>query len=197
MLGYPCFGTVEVESRTGMNLLDKNTLEVLFTVVAVALFGGAILWLALRKRPSEDELERARRKFLVQSGRLVDGMLLDITEMEGEDGRTLTLLIFHYRISGVDYECSQDITMIRDLVDQAEVRIGYPCTIRYQPGNPQNSIVIAEGWSGLRARIPKLPTFEDPDPVDTSHLSPGKDGTLISASPLAKSRKDPRKTSEA
>ena len=187
---------MEVESRTGMNLLDKNTLEVLFTVVAVALFGGAILWLALRKRPSEDELERARRKFLVQSGRLVDGMLLDITEMEGEDGRTLTLLIFHYRISGVDYECSQDITMIRDLVDQAEVRIGYPCTIRYQPGNPQNSIVIAEGWSGLRARIPKLPTFEDPEPIDISHRT-GTNGASAALSNQTKPKRVPRKSNEA
>lgn len=180
-----------------MNLLDKNTLEVLATLVSVALFGGAVLWFALKKRPTEDELERVRRKFLVQSGRLVDGMLLDIADMEGVDGRTLTLLIFHYRISGVDYECSQDITAIRDLVDQAEVRIGYPCTIRYQPGNPQNSIVIAEAWSGLRARIPKLPTFEDPDPVDTSHLASGKHVSPAAAPSQPKPKRSPRQSEEA
>ena len=40
------------------------------------------LWLApARKRPTAEELERARRRFLVQSGRLVDGMLLDICEV--------------------------------------------------------------------------------------------------------------------
>jgi hypothetical protein len=53
----------------------------------------------------------------VQSGRLVDGMLLDIYEVEAKDGRTLTMLLFNYRIAGVDYECSQDITAMRDVVN--------------------------------------------------------------------------------
>ena len=113
-------------------------------------------------------------QFLVQSGRLVDGMLLDIYEVEAEDGRTLTILLFSYRIGGVDYECSQDITAMRDVVNAAEVRAGFPCTVRYQPGNPHNSIVVAEGWTGLREGLPQLPSYEDPDPVDMSHLRPGK-----------------------
>jgi hypothetical protein len=54
------------------------------------------------------------------------------------------------------------------------VRAGFPCSARYQPGNPQNSIVVAEEWSGLRAGLPVLPAFEDPDPVDLSHLRPGR-----------------------
>jgi hypothetical protein len=58
-------------------------------------------------------VERARRQFLVQSGRIVDGMLLDVCEVEAEDGRTLTMLLFSYRIGGVDYECSQDVTDMR------------------------------------------------------------------------------------
>ena len=153
-----------------MSLLNTKTLEVSGGVAVVVVLGATIAWAALRKRPTEEELERERRRFLVQSGRLVDGMLLDICEMDAIDGRRLTLLIFNYRISGVDYECSQDITRIRGLVDDAELRIGYPCTVRYQPGNPQNSIVIAEEWSGLRARIPQLPKFSDPDPIDKSHL---------------------------
>ena len=137
--------------------LSENSLEIAGGLATVAMLGAAVAWLALRRRPTEDELEQARRSFLVQTGRLVDGMLLDITEMEGKDGRTLTLMIFNYRISGVDYECSQDITSMRSRVDEAEVRIGYPCTVRYQPGNPQNSIIIAENWSGLRASLPRMP----------------------------------------
>ena len=70
-------------------------------------------------------------------------------EVEAKDGRTLTLLLFSYRIGGVDYECSQDITAMRDVVNAAEVRAGFPCTVRYQPGNPHNSIVVGEGWTGL------------------------------------------------
>lgn len=144
-----------------MSLLSDNSWEIAGGLATVVVLGAAVAWLALRRRPTEDELEQKRRSFLVQSGRLVDGMLLDIAEMEGEDGRTLTLIIFNYRISGVDYECSQDITGIRSLLDQAEVRIGYPCTVRYQPGNPQNSIIIAENWSGLRANLPKVRSIHE------------------------------------
>jgi hypothetical protein len=153
--------------------LSENSLEIAGGLATIAVLGAAVLWLALRRRPTEDEIEQSRRSFLVQSGRLVDGMLLDICEMEGKDGRTLTLLIFNYRISGVDYECSQDITSIRSLVNEAEVRIGYPCNVRYQVGNPQNSIIIAESWSGLRATLPQMPSIEDPAHIDASHLKAG------------------------
>jgi hypothetical protein len=139
--------------------------------VAVGAFG---VWLLLRKPPTAEALERERRRFLAQSGRLVDGMLLEICEVDGEDGRTLTMLIYSYRIGGVDYECSQDLTDIRGVVDSGQIRAGFPCSVRYQPGNPQNSIVVAEGWTGLRGGIPVLPEFPDPDPLDLSHLRPGR-----------------------
>ena len=84
------------------------------------------------------------------------------------------MLLFKYRIGGVDYECSQDISALRGVVNATEVRVGFPCTVRYQPGNPQNSIVIAEGWTGLREGLPQLHSFEDPDPLDTSHLEPAR-----------------------
>jgi hypothetical protein len=127
----------------------------------------------MRRRPSAEEIERARRQFLVQSGRLVDGMLLDVYEVDGTDGRTLTFLLFSYRIGGVDYECSQEITAMLGVVETGKVRAGFPCTVRYQPGNPYNSIVVAEGWTGLRAGLPQFPSIDDPNPIDQSHLEPG------------------------
>jgi hypothetical protein len=156
-----------------MTLLNTVGWETIAGVAAVAVVAAGALWLVLRKRPTEDEIERTRRQFLVQSGRLVDGMLLDIYEVEAKDGRRFTMLLFNYRIAGVDYECSQDITAMGDIVNPANVRAGFPCSVRYQPGNPQNSIVVAEGWTGLREGIPQLPVFDDPDPPDTSHLRPG------------------------
>ena len=154
--------------------------EIAAGLTSIAGLGAVALWMVLRKRPTAEERERARRKFLVQSGRLVDGMLLDICEVEvppepkADVGRTLTMLVFSYRIGGVDYECSQDITNMSEIVDAAHVRAGFPCTVRYQPGNPQNSIVVAEEWTGMRAGLPVLPVFEDPDPIDISHLRPGR-----------------------
>jgi hypothetical protein len=116
----------------------------------------------------------------VQSGRLVDGMLLDVCEVQApaksksEPGRNLILLLYNYRIGGVNYECSQDITGMCGVVDVSQIRAGFPCTARYQPGNPQNSIVVAEDWTGVRAGLPVFPAFEDPEPLDLSHLRPGR-----------------------
>jgi hypothetical protein len=141
-------------------------------IVAVAAVAA---WLVFRKRPSDEEIERARREFLVNSGRLVDGMLLDIYDVDGKDGQKLTMLLFNYRIAGVDYECSQDISAMHGVLDPKEVRAGFPCSVRYQPGNPHNSIVLAEGWSGLRQGLPQLPAFDDPDPLDKSYQHPGRE----------------------
>ena len=153
-----------------MILLNRSGWEIAGGLAGLALVGGGVGWLVLRKRPTQDELERRRRLLLVQSGRLVDGMLLDLHELTADDGRTLSMLMFSYRIGGVDYECSQDITSLTGLLDLGQIRAGFPCTVRYQPGNPQNSIVVAEGWSGLRATLPQFRPHVDADPLDTSHL---------------------------
>ena len=153
-----------------MVLRSTSEWEITAGTVAMAALAAAGVWLLLRKRPTAEELELARRQFLVQSGRLVDGTLLDIAEMDAGDGGKLTMLIYNYRIGGVDYECSQDVTALGGVLDMTQVRAGFPCTVRYQPGNPQNSIVVAEGWMGLRAGLPVLPEFENPDPLDMSHL---------------------------
>jgi hypothetical protein len=163
-----------------MTVLNANAWEIGAVAALVAALLVVSLWLLLRKHPTPEELERARRQLLSQSGRLVDGMLLDICEIEApqksknEPARTLTLLVYSYRIGGVDYESSQDITAMSGVVDAAQVRAGFPCSARYQPGNPQNSIVVAEEWSGLRMGLPVLPAFEYTDPVDLRHLRPGR-----------------------
>jgi hypothetical protein len=115
------------------------------------------VWWVRRRRPTAEEIEQARRTALAATGRLVDGMLLDVCEMQAGDGRTLTLLEYSYRISGVEYACSQDITTLGEVVNPAEVRAGFPCSVRYHQHSPQNSIVVSEQWSGLRDRLPTLP----------------------------------------
>jgi hypothetical protein len=157
-----------------MTIPNTNTWEFAADSALIAILGAVGLWLVFHKRPTDEELERARRLFLVQSGRLVDGMLLDICEVDAEDGRILTMLVFNYRIAGVDYECSQDITNMATVLDAAQVRAGFPCSVRYQPGNPHNSIVVAEEWTGLRAGLPVLPAYDEPEPFDMSHLRPGR-----------------------
>ncbi|MGD0903904.1 MAG: hypothetical protein ABR924_13280 [Terracidiphilus sp.] len=154
--------------------LNKTAWEIAAGSASIAILAAVALWFVFRKRPTPEELERTRRQFLVQFGRLVDGMLLDVCQVEAEDGRALTMLVYHYRIASVDYECSQDVTGMAGAFDAAQVRAGFPCTVRYQPGNHHNSIVVAEEWSGLRAGLPVLPSYDDPEPPDTSHPRPGR-----------------------
>jgi len=143
-----------------MTLINRNAWEAAAAVTLVAtLAAGTVLFLR-RKRPTTEELEQARRKALAQTGRLIDGMLLDVREMQTEEGQTLTMLEYNYRSGGVDYECSQDITTLLHVVDPALMRAGFPCSVRYQTGSPQNSIVIAEGWTGLRSTLPVFPAAE-------------------------------------
>ncbi|HEY1581236.1 MAG TPA: hypothetical protein VGF82_29560 [Terracidiphilus sp.] len=145
-----------------MNFLSsRSTWEAAAGITLIAgLTAGTVLYLR-RKKPTEEELERARRKVLTLSGRLIDGMLLDVREITTDDGRSLTMLEYSYRSAGVDYECSQDITTLLNVVETNEMRAGFPCTVRCQPGNPQNSIVIAESWSGLRSSLPVFPKRRD------------------------------------
>lgn len=143
-----------------MPLHAVRVLEIAAGAVVVAGLGIAGAWLMRRKRPSAHELEVARRQALTQSGRLVDGTLLDVCEIPSEDGRQLTMLLYGYRMGGVDYECTQDVTDMLAMIDVRDIRAGFPCSVRYQPGNPQNSIVFSEKWSGLRVGFPVFPAYD-------------------------------------
>ena len=157
-----------------MTFPNHNDWQIVAGVAGVGAVAALTIWLVLRRRPSAEEIERARRRFLVQSGRLVDGMLLDVYEVDGAEGGKLTFLLYNYRIAGVDYECSQEITAMQEVVNANAVRVGFPCTVRYQPGNPHNSIVVAEGWTGLRAALPQFPSLDASNSLDRSHLQRGR-----------------------
>lgn len=153
-----------------MPLHAIRVLEIAAGAVVVAGLAAGGAWLYLRKRPSPAEMEMARRQLLGQSGRLVDGTLLDVCHVPAGDGRTLTMLLYGYRMGGVDYECTQDVTEMQNVVDAASVQAGFPCSVRYQPGNPQNSIVVSEKWSGIRESLPVIPSYEPPRAADRRSL---------------------------
>lgn len=157
-----------------MTLLSRNAWEVATGATLVAALAVGVVLYLRRKRPTEEELERARRKMLEQSGRLIDGMLLDVREITAEDGRSLTMLEYSYRSGGVDYECSQDISTLLNIVDTSQMRAGFPCTVRYETGNPQNSIILAESWSGLRSSLPVFPPVGSSNRNDLGQLHPGQ-----------------------
>jgi hypothetical protein len=103
-----------------------------------------------RKRKDPEELERERRAWLEQVGRITDGTVIDVQEFSPNGNKPSTLLIFRYDVAGVSYEASQDITYLRQLINLHSCRLGLPTSVRYDPQNPGNSIVVSERWMGLR-----------------------------------------------
>jgi hypothetical protein len=124
----------------------------LYSLIAVAgagLLFGAKAW-ARSRRKSPDQRERERRMRISEMGRITDGTVIDVNEMQMNGSGELQLLIYHYDVAGVSYEASQDVSSLRHMVDLHSCRAGLMTSIKYDPGNPGNSIVIAENWTGLR-----------------------------------------------
>jgi hypothetical protein len=103
-----------------------------------------------RKRKGPEEIERERRAWLDQIGRITDGTVIDVQEVSSNGDRPSTMLIFRYDVAGVSYEASQDVTYLRQLINLHSCRLGLPTSVRYDPQNPGNSIVVSERWMGLR-----------------------------------------------
>ncbi len=115
----------------------------------VLTVGGAVL-LFRRKGKTDEQREAERRDRLNMHGRITDGTVIDVQEMNQEAEIPIQLLIYQYDVAGVQYECSQDVTWLRHLCDFHSCRLGLPASVKYDPHNPGNSIVVAESWSGLR-----------------------------------------------
>jgi len=139
-------------------LRDPEHLGILaFAVACVAALAVAVF---RRKGPGAEEIERERRLALVKTGRIIDGTVLDIanvTEQQSGHPGGLQLILYKYEIAGVVYECSQDVSALRNFLDIHSCRLGFPCSIRYDSHQPENSIVVAENWTGLRETATPFP----------------------------------------
>ena len=122
-------------------------------VVAVGL---AVYGLTRHKKKTADDLEHERRQLLNRVGRITDGNVLDVQESytelgPGQEPLFHELLIYQYEIAGVEYHCSQDVTRLRQWIDLHSCRLGLLTSVKYDPQNPGNSMVISEQWNGLRS----------------------------------------------
>ena len=127
-------------------LRSPKTLALMgLTAVTVA----SVSWYRMTRRERDPvEVERERRNYLASSGRIVDGSITETRAANDEDGATPNTLIYRYRIAGVTYECAQDVSPLAERV--RHIRVDLPIQVRFDPRNPGDSIVVAEGWSGLR-----------------------------------------------
>ncbi len=112
-------------------------------------------------------MERRRRLRINQIGRIVEGQVTQLIEMppappksggllrsRPQAGRMLTdssrkLVCYSYSISGVTYETAQDVTGLEERVRLNLLAAGQSASVKYNPSNPSDSIVVADDWSGV------------------------------------------------
>lgn len=89
----------------------------------------------LKKKQRQDP-EVARRRFLMEHGRITDGRIID-TEI---NARGQEIALYTYTLNGVDFESSEILTpeMRRDPLKYAP---GAKVGIRYDPKNQGNSML--------------------------------------------------------
>jgi hypothetical protein len=123
--------------------MPPNGQLALLSGIALALIGLGV-WIALRMaQGSPEKREKRRRLHVHRNGRLGDALVVEATE---------TLLYYTYSVHGVEYNASQEIAALRDLLPTEPGRLVGVANLKYSPKNPANSILICEEWSGLRAK---------------------------------------------
>jgi hypothetical protein len=124
-----------------------------YPILALGATAAIVGYALLSRKPkrSSELMEYEHRTELTRGGRIIDGTVIDVHELgETETQRQAILLIYTYDVAGVSYEASQDVTHLRQFIDLYSCRLGLPASVKYDPHNPGDSIVISETWSGLR-----------------------------------------------
>ena len=142
--------------------------KLVLAMVAAALGGVAmIIYAFLRPAVDPEAEERKRRLHLNQIGRIAEGQVVELVEhppestetrkgLFGPSARPLTdmrprhLVSYSYAISGVTYHTAQDITGLEGQIRFERLVAGQPASVKYDPSNPSDSILVADDWSGLR-----------------------------------------------
>jgi Protein of unknown function (DUF3592) len=139
----------------------------------LALGGGSILAIALiiyafaHPKVNPEEAERKRRLHLNHIGRIAEGQVVELSEQPAapvEEHRSLLgsrsrvlpdtrpryMVSYSYSISGVTYHTAQDITGLESQAQFERLMAGQQASVKYDPSNPSDSILVADDWSGLR-----------------------------------------------
>ena len=137
----------------------------------VAAVGGVVLRQYFQKPEDPEDEERRRRSQLNQVGRIVEGLVVELVESQGQPpapvsldaknagrktqpselggGGLRRLVRYSYSIAGVTYETAQDVTGLEERLCLERIASGQPASVKYDPSNPSNSILVADDWSGL------------------------------------------------
>lgn len=99
----------------------------------------------VRGRPTPEEVERRRRLTLHREGKMGDGEIVDV---EADSGS----IFYSYSVAGVIYIASQDVSQLQSLLPPDVMTMVGPVSVKFDPRNPANSMVLCEEWRGLRQK---------------------------------------------
>lgn len=121
--------------------MNKRWLKAGLAGLAGALAGVAAT-LIHHERVTPEERERRRRRLVYLHGRPGNAIITEV-----RDG----VIGYTYRVGRIEYTAFQDVRALEALLpaDPATL-IQRPATLKYLPGNPANSILLCEQWSGLQ-----------------------------------------------
>jgi hypothetical protein len=105
------------------------------------MIAGGVAYYLRNRRPSPAELERRRRQMIHGIGKMGDGT---ITELQAP------VVSYSYHVRGIEYLATQDLNGLEAFLPPEQWGIIGPVSIKYDPRNPANSIILSEKWSGLR-----------------------------------------------
>jgi len=74
-----------------------------------------------------------------------DGEIIDVETASA-------LIVYSYSVAGVIYTASQDMVALQSFLPQDVMTMVGPVSVKFDPRNPANSMVLCEDWSGLRNR---------------------------------------------
>jgi uncharacterized iron-regulated membrane protein len=114
----------------------------------VAIVSGAIWWWRSR-RLDPAERERRRRLRLHRMGRIAEGRVVEVLNGSGLEIGAEELVVYNYEVRGVEYQAAQDVSFLRHKLELSGLASGRTASVKYDPQNPTNSIVLSEEWSGL------------------------------------------------
>lgn len=120
-------------------VVSANVVFICSSAAILAAAGGYVLWRRLN-RPKDPE--QHRRLQVSAAGRIIEGTINDV-----RDGH----IYYSWSWRGVIYEASQDIRALESLLPPESHQLIGQTSIKFLPGNPHNSIVMSENWSGFRA----------------------------------------------
>jgi hypothetical protein len=66
------------------------------------------------------------------------------------------VVFYSYAVRGMEYQASQDISALESFLPTDRWVILGPVSVKYDPRNPANSMILSEQWNGLRRASAKL-----------------------------------------